>query len=71
MAQNRWINITLDANLASKGPDRQNDNHGKALGASAASDLTLSFDTAKFTSMSVLRSAVKAALDQAAGMIGP
>lgn len=71
MAQNRWINITLDSNLASKGPDRQNDKHGQALGASASGDLTLSFDTAKFTSMSVLRSAVKAALEQAATSIGP
>jgi hypothetical protein len=51
--------------------DRQDDRHSKALGAAAAGDLTLSFDTAKFTSLSVLRSAVNAALEQAAGSMGP
>lgn len=70
MAQNRWINITLDSNVASK-KDRQDDKHGKALGAAAAGDLTVSFDTAKFTSLSVLRSAVNAALEQAATAMGP
>jgi len=70
MAQNRWINITLDANAATR-VDRQGDNHTKALGASASGDLTLSFDTAKFTSHSLLRSAVKAALDTASGMMSP
>lgn len=70
MAQNRFINITLDANTASK-KDRHDDKHGQALGASASGDLTLSFDTAKFTSHSVLRSAVNAALQQAANMMNP
>ncbi len=70
MPQNRWINITLDPNVASK-PDRSRDNHAKALGAAAASDLTLSYDTAKFTSLSLLRSAINAAIDQAAGTMGP
>jgi hypothetical protein len=70
MAQDRWINITLDSNAATR-IDHQGDSHGKALGASAAGDMTLSFDTAKFTSHSLLRSAVKAALDQAAGMMKP
>lgn len=70
MAQDRWINITLDANVASK-PDRANDRHGQALGASAAGDLTISFDTSKFTSLSLFRSAVAAAVQQASGSMKP
>jgi len=70
MAQNRWINITLDANLASK-PDRSKDNHSKGLGASASGDLTISYDTAKFTSLSVFRSAIAAAIEQAAQSMAP
>lgn len=70
MAQDRFINITLDPNVAAK-KDRANDSHGKALGSAAAADMTISYDTAKFTSLSVFRSAVKAAIDQAAGMMGP
>lgn len=70
MAQDRFINITLDANVASK-PDRQNDKHGQALGAAAAGDLTVSFDTSKFTSLSVFRSALRAATEQAAGSMKP
>lgn len=70
MAQDRWINITIDPNVASK-PDRAKDNHGKALGAAAASDLTISYDTAKFTSLSVFRSAINAAIEQAAQSMKP
>lgn len=70
MAQDRFINITLDAN-ASGHADRQNDRHGKALGASASGDLTISFDTSKFTSVSLLRSAVAAAIEQAATALKP
>lgn len=70
MAQDRWINITLDANAASKA-DRADDRHVQKLGASAASDLTLSFDSSKFTSVSLLRSAVAAAVAQAATALKP
>lgn len=70
MAQDRWINITLDANAASR-VDHQGDKHGQALGSAAASDLTISFDSSKFTSHSLLRSAVMAALQQAAGAMKP
>lgn len=70
MAQNRWINITVDANAASK-PDRSKDDHTQRLGAAAAGDLTISYDTAKFTSLSLFRSAVKAAIEQAAQSMGP
>jgi hypothetical protein len=70
MAQDRFINITLDSNNASH-PDRQSDRHGQALGGSAAGDLTVSFDTSKFTSLSLFRSAVAAAVQQAAGAMKP
>lgn len=65
MAQDRFINITLDPNVAVK-KDRSNDNHGKGMGNAAAGDLTISYDTAKFTSQSVFRSAIAAAIEQAA-----
>lgn len=70
MAQDRFINITLDANASTR-VDHSGDAHGKKLGASAAGDLTISFDTSKFTSLSLLRSAVAAALEQAAGAMKP
>jgi hypothetical protein len=70
MAQNRWVNITIDPNVAVKS-DRQNDNHGAGLGTAAASDMTLSYDTAKFTSLNVLRSACNAALVIAAQSMKP
>lgn len=70
MAQDRWINITLDANVASK-LDRDKDVHGKTIGTAAAADLTISYDTAKFTSLSVFRSAIKAAIEQAAQSMRP
>jgi len=70
MAQNRFINITLDANASSR-VDHSNDKHGQAIGAAGAGDLTLSFDTSKFSSFSLLRSAVMAALQQASGTMNP
>lgn len=70
MAQDRFINITLDPNAASK-LDRSNDKHSQKLGAAAAGDLTISFDTSKFTSVSLFRSAVAAAVEQAATALKP
>ena len=70
MAQDRFINITLDANAASK-QDITNHSHGKGVAAAAAGDLTISYDTAKFTSHSLFRSAVLAAVAQAQGMMKP
>lgn len=70
MAQDRWINITLDPNASAR-VDHSVDKHGKALGASASGDLTVSFDTAKFTSLSLFRSAINAAIEQAAGAMKP
>jgi hypothetical protein len=70
MAQDRFINITLDPGAASR-IDRSNDKHSRGLGAAAAGDLTLSFDTSKFTSLSLLRSATMAAIEQAATSMKP
>jgi hypothetical protein len=70
MAQDRFINITLDSGSSSR-VDRQSDKHGKALGASASGDLTISFDTSKFTSVSLFRSAVAAAIEQASTGMKP
>jgi hypothetical protein len=70
MAQDRFINITLDPNVAVK-LDRSNDRHGQALGSAAAADLTISYDTSKFTTLSVFRSAVNAAVQTAAASLKP
>jgi hypothetical protein len=70
MAQDRFVNITLDPNAASHA-DKQNDRHGQALGASASGDLTVSYDTSKFTSLTLLRSALNAAIQIAAQSMKP
>jgi hypothetical protein len=70
MAQDRFINITLDANAATR-IDRSGDNHTKALGAAAAGDITVSYDSTKFTSLSLLRSTLMAAVQLAAGSMKP
>ena len=70
MAQDRFINITLDPNVAVK-LDRSNDRHNQALGGAAAGDLTISYDTSKFTTLSVFRSAVAAAVQTAASSLKP
>jgi hypothetical protein len=63
MAQDRFINITLDP-AASRKPDIENHRHGISAGTNAAADdLTLSFDSAKVTSPDVLHACVQAARD--------
>lgn len=70
MAQDRFINITLDANAPSR-VDHSSDKHGQALGAAAGGDLTISYDSTKFPSLSLFRSVVHAAIQQAAGTMKP
>ena len=70
MAQDRFVNITLEPTPAKKN-DLSEYRHGKALGGAAAGDLTVSFDSTKFTSMDLFRSAVASAVQQASGMIKP
>jgi hypothetical protein len=62
MAQNNWINITLSP-AASKQPDRSDHVNAPARGASASGDLTISFDSSKVTSVTLLKSAVFTALE--------
>lgn len=61
MAQNNWINITLSP-AATKQPDLADHQNGSARGASASGDLTISFDSTKITSVTLLKSAVATAL---------
>ncbi len=70
MAQDRWINITLDPSTSKKS-DMTEFNHDKKGGASAANDLTISFDSTKITSLQLFKSAVFAAVQSAAGMLKP
>jgi hypothetical protein len=70
MAQNRFVNVTLEATPAKKN-DQSEFNHGRGLGAAASGDLTLSYDSTKFPSLTLLRSAVNSALQIAAQSMGP
>jgi hypothetical protein len=64
MAQNNWINISLSPNAAST-PDRENHVNGSSRSAAASGDLTISFDSAKITNVTLLKSAVATALQVA------
>ena len=72
-AQVRQIACLVYATLEESSPrvDHSSDNHTQKLGASASGDLTISFDTSKFTSLSLLRSAINAAIQQASGAMKP
>lgn len=59
MAQNTFINVVLNANAASI-PDLADHVHTVAGGTAAANDVTLSFDSAKVTKLSVADSAYAA-----------
>jgi hypothetical protein len=66
MAQDRFINVTLDPS-ASKKPDIENHTHTVSAGANAAAgDLTLSFDSSKITSPDALNLCIQAARDAVA-----
>jgi hypothetical protein len=68
MAQNQFINVTISP-AATKQPDSTDHKHGCTQGTVAANDLTLSYDSAKFTSLTLLRSGVMTALALAAGQL--
>lgn len=68
MAQNNWINVTLSP-AAAKQPDRSDHGNSIARGASASGDLTISFDSAKITSVTLMKSAVATALESAMQML--
>lgn len=66
MAQNQFINITFGANAANIPGDR-NQGHQGSQSAASANDLTISWDSAKFTTFGLLQAGVMAALKIAAG----
>jgi hypothetical protein len=68
MAQNQFINVTIDANAVNK-PDNSNHRHAVAPAAAGGGDLTLSWDSAKFTTMNTLRSAINQVLITASGQM--
>lgn len=70
MAQDRFVNVTLESSPVKKN-DQSEFNHGKTLGASASGDMTISYDSTKFTSLTLLRSACNSALAIAAQSLKP
>jgi hypothetical protein len=66
MAQNQFINVTLGANATNVEPGRDQGHRGSP-GASASSDLTVSWDSAKFTTLDLLQKGVATAMKIAAG----
>ncbi len=70
MAQNQWFNATVDPNAAGR-PDRQNQYSKIVQGTAAANDLTLSFDSAKFTSVTMIRGALDDILVVVSGQLPP
>ena len=67
MAQNTFINVTVDP-AASKKPDRVDHVHTVVTGTAATGDLTVSFDSTKVTSLSILDSLMASARVRAAGL---
>lgn len=65
MAQNQFVNVTFGANATNVAPG-QDQGHKGTQGASSANDLTLSWDSTKFTTFALLQAAVMTALKQAA-----
>ena len=61
MAINKWINGTIDPN-ATNAPDGADHRHRYVRATSEGGDINISFDTAKVTSQSILRSALNQAL---------
>ena len=68
MAQNQFINVTISP-AATKQADITDHKHGCTQGIAAANDLTVSFDSAKFATQTLLRSGVMAALAVAASQL--
>lgn len=66
MAQNTFINVTLDPGAATKDPSQHQHKIAGSLTTSAG-DLTLSYDSAKITTLNLLDSAFRAARLRAIG----
>jgi hypothetical protein len=68
MAQNQWINVTIDP-AASKKPDNSNHLHTISPSTAAAADATFSFDSAKITTQSLAKSVFAQILVNIAGQL--
>lgn len=66
MAQDQFINVMIGGNAA-KVAVGQDQGHKGSPGASSSGDLTISFDSAKFTTLGLLQAGVTAAMKIAAG----
>lgn len=58
MAQNTWFNATVDKAAAVK-PDGQDHRNSCTTGTAAAGDMTISYDSAKITSLAIFDSNVR------------
>ena len=70
MAQNQFINVGIDLGAAKKN-DIANHNHAVTNGPSASGDLTVSWDSAKFTTVTLMRGALNQILRQLSGQLPP
>lgn len=68
MAQNQWINVTIDPS-ASKKADKSDHKNTTAQAGAAASNFTISFDSAVITNMTLFNSCVDAARSIAASQL--
>ena len=70
MAINKWANITISGGAASQ-PDRQDHKHTSAPGTADAGSLTVAWDNAVCTRMTLWDSMVAAARQIAASQLPP
>lgn len=68
MAQNNWINVTVDPASAKK-VDNTDHRHTVVGGTAASGDVTLSFDSAKITSVSMAKSVIAQILQVLMGQL--
>ena len=70
MAQNQFINLSIDQGAAKKA-DLWDHRHALTNGASASGDLTVSWDSAKFNTVTLMRGALEQILRQLSGQLPP
>lgn len=70
MAQDKFINVGIDQGTAKK-TDLKDHRHAITNGAAAASDLTVSWDSAKFTTFSQMQGALLQVMRQLGGQLPP
>jgi hypothetical protein len=70
VAQNQFINVGIDQGAAKK-TDLNDHRHSVTNGAAAAGDLTVSWDSAKFNTQTLVRGALMQVLRQLGGQLPP